>query len=204
MAVKGGTNLKRARILEAARELFLRDGFGATSMDAVTARAGVSKATVYAHFAGKEELFACLVRETAASVLDGLPPLQPAGDVEAELVRYLRELRRAGFSEGLRWHRLAIAEATRHPEISRLMSENGAARVRTALGDFLGRAGCPEPAQAAEHLIAVTLLAPMHLLLLGIIDPATARADGALLNDIRAVLRAYPPRRRQDGGGYHD
>jgi len=48
---------KRAAILEAAKTLFLSRGFGATSMDAVAAGAGVSKLTVYNHFSDKDTLF---------------------------------------------------------------------------------------------------------------------------------------------------
>ena len=40
---------KPAQALDAARALFVEHGFGATSMDAIAAQAGVSKATVYAH-----------------------------------------------------------------------------------------------------------------------------------------------------------
>ena len=41
---------KRAQITKAAREVFLERGYAATSMDAVTALAGVSKQTIYSYF----------------------------------------------------------------------------------------------------------------------------------------------------------
>ena len=44
-------------LVEAARELFARDGFEATSLDAVAARAYVTKGAVYHHFDGKRQLF---------------------------------------------------------------------------------------------------------------------------------------------------
>src|SRR5262245_32812284 len=59
MARPGRADLpKRVAVLEAARELFLADGYAAVSMDRIAARAGVSKATVYAYFAGKEAAYA--------------------------------------------------------------------------------------------------------------------------------------------------
>ncbi|MFG3254671.1 TetR/AcrR family transcriptional regulator [Streptomyces sp. NPDC048172] len=51
-------------LLTAARELFGRDGYGATSIDAVASAAGVTKGAAYHHFRGKADLFrAVFVRE---------------------------------------------------------------------------------------------------------------------------------------------
>ena len=50
------------RILDVATALFLGDGFGATSIEAVAKRAGISKRTFYHRFRGKEVLFEAVVR----------------------------------------------------------------------------------------------------------------------------------------------
>src|SRR5579863_2588630 len=52
---------KREQVMDAATELFLAQGYGAVSMDAVARAAGVSKATLYAYFASKSALFARIV-----------------------------------------------------------------------------------------------------------------------------------------------
>src|SRR5215470_7191783 len=57
----GQTNSKAESILAAAKRSFLTAGFGTVSMDTIAREAGVSKATVYAHFAGKEELFGAVI-----------------------------------------------------------------------------------------------------------------------------------------------
>ena len=57
----------RERLLRAARELIEGGGYGAASVVAITARAGLAAGTLYRHFAPKEELFAELFR----SVCDG-------------------------------------------------------------------------------------------------------------------------------------
>jgi AcrR family transcriptional regulator len=44
-------------LIDAARELFARDGYDATSLDAVAARATMTKGAVYHHFDGKRQLF---------------------------------------------------------------------------------------------------------------------------------------------------
>ena len=50
-------NPKRDAIVAAATELFLEHGFGDVSMDAIAAKAEVSKRTVYSHFENKARLF---------------------------------------------------------------------------------------------------------------------------------------------------
>jgi AcrR family transcriptional regulator len=58
------TEATTAALVDAARELFARDGYDATSLDAVAARASVTKGAVYHHFDGKRQLFeAVFVRE---------------------------------------------------------------------------------------------------------------------------------------------
>src|SRR5262249_55600516 len=52
----------RERLLEAALDLLARDGLAALSMDEVAEQAGVSRATLYRLFPGKQALFAELVR----------------------------------------------------------------------------------------------------------------------------------------------
>ncbi len=51
------TEATTAALVDAARELFARDGYEATSLDAVAARANMTKGAVYHHFAGKRQLF---------------------------------------------------------------------------------------------------------------------------------------------------
>ena len=55
---------KRRQITDAGRALFLSQGFTRTSMDAVTAEAGVSKQTLYAYFPSKDELLIAILAES--------------------------------------------------------------------------------------------------------------------------------------------
>src|ERR1700682_6205550 len=52
---------KRRAILNAATEMFAARGYGAISMEAIARSADVSKATLYAHFQSKDQLFATIV-----------------------------------------------------------------------------------------------------------------------------------------------
>ncbi|MEO6793049.1 MAG: TetR family transcriptional regulator [Mycobacterium sp.] len=57
-----GASDTRARILDAARELFARNGFGNTSVRAVAADAGVDAALVHHYYGTKQQLFAAATR----------------------------------------------------------------------------------------------------------------------------------------------
>ena len=52
--------LKRQRILDSAAELFYRQGFANTTLDAVAEQLGFSKALIYANFASKPEVLAAI------------------------------------------------------------------------------------------------------------------------------------------------
>ncbi|UYQ71439.1 TetR/AcrR family transcriptional regulator [Pelagibacterium flavum] len=54
---------KRRRILDAAREVMLRTGFRATTMEAIAKEAGIAKPTLYAQFSDKDTLFEALIEE---------------------------------------------------------------------------------------------------------------------------------------------
>ncbi len=73
------------KVLDAALRLFAADGIDATSMDAISAASGVSKATIYNHWRDKDAL--CL---EAMAYLHGLddPPLL-TGDGRADIVSVL-------------------------------------------------------------------------------------------------------------------
>ncbi|MFD3523748.1 TetR/AcrR family transcriptional regulator [Streptomyces sp. NPDC058653] len=59
---------KRATILTAARELFVREGVDHVSMDAVAAGAQVSKATLYSHFGSKRQLFLAILVDVSEAL----------------------------------------------------------------------------------------------------------------------------------------
>src|SRR5215469_11409059 len=85
---------KAESILAAAKRTFLESGFGAVTMDAIAREASVSKATVYAHFAGKEDLFGAVIGRECERYLASFSvgELDP-GDARASLTilgrRYL-------------------------------------------------------------------------------------------------------------------
>lgn len=75
------TEERNHHILEAAREVFLLNGFAGTSMEAIAKRAGIAKPTLYAYFPDKETLFRAaidkLVMEFRKAFLAALNETEP-------------------------------------------------------------------------------------------------------------------------------
>ena len=155
------TSRKRGQILQAAGEVFLDQGYGGASMDAIATAAGVSKATVYAHFAGKEQLFTEMVsaycREQRAAVAD-IEAAHPAVEeglrrIALTIMRYLAHPRAMAFS------RMIMGEATRFPDLGRAFVESGFLGLQREVAGVLERAASrgelklEDPALAAELFI---------------------------------------------------
>jgi AcrR family transcriptional regulator len=62
----------RQEILDAARELFVRDGYEAVSMRKIADQIEYSPTTIYLHFRDKSELFDCLAADTFGKLLKKL------------------------------------------------------------------------------------------------------------------------------------
>jgi AcrR family transcriptional regulator len=157
-------------LLEAARDLFARDGYGATSLDAVVARAGVTKGALYHHFAGKRELFAAVFeRELDALAL-------ALGDAfRAERDPW----------EGLRAACAAFLATTLDPDVRRIVlldsfSALGFATVRESEAGLLEALGYALRLSMSEGRLPERPVEPLAALLFGALCEAaltTARAD---------------------------
>jgi AcrR family transcriptional regulator len=66
----------KARLVEAAAELFLADGYLAVTIEALAERAGVSVQTVYYVFGTKPKILAAVLEATIAGDLDPVPVVE--------------------------------------------------------------------------------------------------------------------------------
>ena len=64
--------LTKEAVLDAAKQLFVTEGFDATSVDDIARLSEVSKGAVYHHFSDKREVFAELFRATLASAVQAV------------------------------------------------------------------------------------------------------------------------------------
>lgn len=67
------TEATTTALVDAARELFAHDGYAATSLDAVAAKARVTKGAVYHHFQGKPQLFEAVFGREVERLCAALP-----------------------------------------------------------------------------------------------------------------------------------
>jgi AcrR family transcriptional regulator len=144
----------REALLRAAEELIAQCGIDSVTMDAVAAKAGVGKGTVFRRFDSREGLMAALLNlsetEWQASVISGPPPLGPGAEPMARLLAFGRS---------------RLETTIRHADLIRAAGRSGtrsyavwsfaAMHVRHLLGE-LGVGG-------DLAILATALLAPMEI-----------------------------------------
>jgi AcrR family transcriptional regulator len=171
-------------------------------MDAIARAAGVSKATLYAHFDSKEALFAGLIKEEGRAITDRIWPghIDPA-DVEGTLRRVAENITAVFLDKrGLAIHRLIFAEAGKFPELGRILWEAGPQTLNQRLGDFLreatarGSLEVPDPELAAVQFFS---LVRGDLPLLDALSVDSLRTEAARLVEgaISLFMAGYAKRR---------
>jgi AcrR family transcriptional regulator len=81
---------RRLRIVQAATDLFVRQGYRKTSMDEIASRAGVAKGTLYLYFGSKAELLVHAIAEEKKRIVVRLKPiLAPEVPAEEKLRRWI-------------------------------------------------------------------------------------------------------------------
>ena len=181
---------KASQIRRAAQKLFLAHGVGATSMDAITAEAGVSKQTVYAYFPSKEALLSdvlhSLVTEGAQPWAEGQPPKGPFdswADLETALVDLSKSVIKTLMApEYLATVRVVVAETGSNPEYGALFRRTVAEPILKSVTGVLRRAAedglLPEPPhEDVGRLLVGSLLT--FVLLDGLFQPDDIKRPSA-------------------------
>jgi TetR/AcrR family transcriptional regulator, mexJK operon transcriptional repressor len=154
---------KRQAILEAAKTLFLSNGYASTSMDAVAVEAGVSKLTVYSHFTDKETLFSAAViakcEEQLPVMYFELPDGMPVEKVLLNIARGFHVL--INSDESVNLHRLMMTSGSQDPKLSQIFFEAGPQRMLQGMERLLskidqsGALNIDKPLTAAEHFFCL-------------------------------------------------
>lgn len=127
------------RIVETATELFLRHGFEKTSMDMVSAEAGISKPTIYARFANKADLFEAAVTELGQRKMDELEAIVVSKNNASgrlhDLARQLLDIMIG--PQVIALERIIAGEAHQFPELAHRMYLEGGERVTAITANLL-------------------------------------------------------------------
>jgi TetR/AcrR family transcriptional repressor of mexJK operon len=139
-------------LLDAARTLFLREGYAGTTMEDIAALAGLTKRTVYNNYADKDALFTQMVADVIAYAEEfarGLHKEFTVGITAANLRATLDDLgRRLALGivrpEVIALRRLLIGEARAFPALAKEYFDRAPGQVLTALAsgfEHLGQIG---------------------------------------------------------------
>lgn len=193
---------KRTAVLEAAMALFPSRGYDGVSMDAIAQAAGVSKLTVYSHFADKEALFGAAVTECCAQMLPhrlfvpdpGLPVSEALFQIARPFVDLMMDER------AISLHRVMIGQAGLNPRLTEIFFGAGPRATLLEMESFLHQAGqsgylrVADPARASEHFFCL-LKGLIHMrVLVGLSAPPSSQQRDAHVREVVGVfLRAFAP-----------
>ena len=190
------------RILRAAFQAFTKDGYTDTSTLEIARRAKISKRDLYANFGSKHAVLVACIKSRADRMR--LPPELPIPQNRQMLASTL-----TGFATNLvrevtdpaviATFRLAIAEATRSPEIAQALDINGREATREALAELLASAqssgliGPGEPNEMAWQYLGLLWEGLMVGLLLGVAaTPEPAEAEWRATKATAAFMQLHP------------
>lgn len=132
---------KRRAVIDSALEVFLKEGYAATSMDRVADVAGVSKRTIYNHFPSKEDLFlgviGSMVDDVLAPVDRTLSSNRPAAQTLHDFTSRYADVMLANSRISL--HRLVLGELNRFPSLGEIIYASGYGRAKTGMARLLER-----------------------------------------------------------------
>jgi AcrR family transcriptional regulator len=163
-----------ARILQAARQVFLECGLAGASIDEIASLARAGKPTIYARFSGKEALFTEVVMRDVAHTVEGFAGEIPAGATIDERLTKLGAtiLRWVLVADTVDLMRVAISEARRFPNLASNVHRMARGRCEDTVRRLLAEVAKSDtlgvlPAFAPERIAATTrfftdlVLAPM-------------------------------------------
>jgi AcrR family transcriptional regulator len=191
---------KRQDILDVAAQTFRELGFERASMCEIRARVGGSKATLYNHFASKEELFFEVVFGAIEAEFEAthgfLDPTKT--DISEALTTFGEGLLSGIYSPcAIEVRRLIFAEAKRS-DLGRIAYERGTQRSHGLLSDFLraamvqGKLREADASVAAWHLYGLLDAKLLRRCLLGVQDVVTeAEIKVSVQQAVAVFMAAY-------------
>ncbi len=197
----GDETAVRARILDAAFEAFMKNGYATSSTLEIATRARVSKRELYAVVGNKQEMLIACISERAKrlDVPADLPVMRDREILEQVLASFGTKLvREISDPTVIAVFRLAIAEAVQAPEVARALNSIGREASRAALRKIMAGAHASglltgRPAELAEQFAGLLWRDLMVSLLLGVAERPNSREIAVRARDAAAAfLRLHP------------
>ena len=113
----------RARIMQAASQLFTEKGFAGTTTRAIAELAGVNEVTLFRHFGTKEKLAKAIMDQFGGQAIAGDLELRFSGDYVQDLT-LMGQMMMKVMTERVDAIRMAICEAGNFPEFQQVVAEN--------------------------------------------------------------------------------
>ncbi len=195
-------NPVQERILGAAFKAFTEDGYAGTSTLDIATRAKISKRDLYANFSSKHAVLVACIMKRADRMR--LPPDLPAPRSRQMLGSTLtgfatKLVREVSHPSVIATFRLAIAEATRSPEIAQALDVAGRGATRDALAALLANAqsvgliGPGVPTEMATQYLGLLWEGLMVGLLLGVAaTPEPAEVERRAAKATAAFMQLHP------------
>ena len=179
----------RERLLETAAELFYREGITRVGLDRVLTEAGVPRATMYRHFAGKEALVAaCLEREDSRIRLALGPVVTGAADPLDDVLELIADDLATRHTRGCPFINAAVEYPDVTSEVRRIVDAHRA-WFRALLRDAV-EAHRPELSAAEVTALAEGLFLLRDGALIGGYLDGPAVVCSAFLRSARAIVDA--------------
>jgi AcrR family transcriptional regulator len=184
----------RARLLDAAGDLFYRLGVTAVGVDAVSSAAGVSKRSLYQHFGSKDELVAAALLAHAPAILARWLPPEDDSPPRAKMLAVFQALSEWSVDPSFRgcpFVNVATELSDRaHP--ARTVAREAKQTLRRFFRDQAARAGLRNPDTLADQLMML-FDGAIAQVVVGL-DRDTSAANHAAVTLIDAAVE--PPKRR--------
>ena len=193
---------KGQAIVDAAARVFLEQGYGAASMDAIAAEAVVSKQTVYSHFGSKKAVCEAIIQGKCRGLMPPDLLKWSAGQDHEKILRLFAH----GFlmtilaAPNTALFRVVIAESVRFPELAAVFYRAGPATAYDYLAGYLGKlhqAGAlsaPEPKESAHQFFTLLRGDLYFRRLLNLTPPPRSPEVEAVVGKaVSAFLAAHAP-----------
>ena len=189
--------LRQRAMIDVARDLFIQEGYRGVTLEAIIARAGGSRETIYRVFGGKAGLFRAIIAQASAELAEAtVEPVSTALEPNVALTWLGVELAKIWkSSEGAAINRVVVAEGADNPELVEAWYLGGPAPTLKVLDDYLATqvaAGRLKPMQTrlvARQFLSLLMCELAFPLVSGSADPKDPPAR--VENCVNLILAAY-------------